>query len=119
MPALAPRSTRPPTEAEILKRVKHALNRLDGVVVWRCARGFDDVRKVAYGLAPGCSDLVGICRVNGLGVALFVEVKSARGRLEADQATFAKVVRGLGAIHVVARSAEEAVAAVEMARIPE
>ena len=116
MPALAPRPVRPPSETDILKRVKHALNSLEGVVVWRCARGFDELRKVHYGLAPGCADLVGICTIDGIGVSLFVETKSKRGVLEPDQETFARVVRGMGAIHVVARSPDEAVALVEFAR---
>lgn len=112
MPKLAPRPERAPSERDILARVKHALNAIDGVVVWRCARGFDELRKIHYGLAPGCTDLVGICTVGGIGVALFVETKSKTGRLEPDQETFARVVRAAGAIHVVARSAEAAVAAV-------
>lgn len=116
MPVLAPRRARPETEAALLLRVKHALNRMEGVVVWRCARGFDEARMIRYGLAPGCTDLVGIVRVDGIGVALFVEVKSRDGALEPNQETFGRVVRGLGAIHIVARSAEAAVAAVEVAR---
>jgi hypothetical protein len=113
---LAPRPSKRRTEATVHAEVRHALNRLPGCTVWRNARGYDEERKVTYGLAPGAADLVGVLTVRGVGVALFVEIKSARGSLEPDQVTFTDVVRRLGAVHVVARSADEAVVAVGEAR---
>ena len=124
--ALAPRAPKRRTEATVQAEVRLALNRLDGVTVWRNARGYDKEKRVTYGLCPGAADLVGVVTVRyrlgptlhaaPVGLALFVELKSARGRLEADQRTFADVVRRLGAIHVVARSASEAVDQVVLAR---
>jgi hypothetical protein len=127
MPTLAPRIPKRRTEATVQAEVRLALNRLEGVTVWRNARGYDEERKVTYGLAPGAADLVGVMTVSvyqraglsspPLGVAIFVELKNPRrGSLEPDQVTFREVVLKLGAVHVVARSADEAVEQVTMAR---
>jgi len=96
-------------ESTILAEVKAALNRLDGLTVWRNTGGFDEERKIRYGLCPGSSDLVGVMMVRGVGVALFVETKSATGRMEVDQRTFRGVVERLGAVYIVARSTSEAI----------
>lgn len=116
MIALAPRPPKRRTEATVQAEVRLALNRLPYVTIWRNARGYDEGRRVTYGLCPGAADLVGVLTVRGIGVALFVELKSVRGALEADQITFREVVLRLRALHVVARSADEAVAAVIEAR---
>lgn len=127
MPALAPRATKRRTEATVQAEVRLALNRLQGVTVWRNARGYDEERRVTYGLCPGAADLVGVMTVRyalraglhaaPLVVSLFIELKHPRrGNLEPDQVTFRDVVRRLGAVHIVARSADEAVQQVTMAR---
>ena len=118
MPALAPRRPKRRTEATVLAETRLALCSMPGVTVWRNTTGFaeTDGRKFRYGLCPGSSDLVGCLRVTPpgssvpLAVALFVETKHpTSGRLAADQATFGEVVRRLGAVHIVASSADDAV----------
>lgn len=75
-------------------------------------------RLVTFGLAPGSADLIGWRTVEitpdmvGQRVAVFasIEVKSARGRLRPDQATWLAAVQGAGGIAGIARSPEEAAA---------
>jgi hypothetical protein len=84
-------------------------------------RGRGDVlirgaRPLRAGLCPGSSDLIGWRTVTvtpemvGRRIAVFaaVEVKSARGRISAEQQQFLEVVRSAGGIAGVARSVEEA-----------
>jgi hypothetical protein len=75
-------------------------------------------RRVAYGLCPGSSDLIGFTAVTitpemvGRTVAVMtaVEVKTARGTPTAEQLNFIDAVRRAGGIAGVARSPEEALA---------
>ena len=68
-------------------------------------------RFVRFG-APGESDWRGVLdktvcpvcgEVTGTGVAVFIEAKSARGRLSADQKEFIGKMRRLGAVAIVAK----------------
>jgi hypothetical protein len=77
------------------------------------------VRARALQLAPaGAADLAGIVREpcptcgRPVGRCLQVEVKSASGRQSEAQRTFQHVYSDLGALYVVVRSPEEALAAV-------
>lgn len=79
-------------------------------------------RRVAYGLGPGSSDLIGTQSVLitpamvGRRVAVFaaVEAKNERGRLTDEQGRFLDVITELGGIACVARSPEEALEAVRL-----
>ena len=76
-------------------------------------------RLVSFGLAPGSADLIGwrtmviTPDMVGQRVAVFcsVEVKAPRGRLRPDQAAWLAAVQAAGGIACVARSPEEAAAA--------
>jgi len=64
--------------------------------------------KVRYGLAKGSSDLVGVLLVRGIGVAVFIEVKTDTGRLRPEQETFLRAMQAMGAVCFVAHSGDEA-----------
>lgn len=91
-------------EGAVLKQIKDGL-KARRIPFWRCGVGAHVVteprrRFVKLGDA-GMADLVAL--VPGVG-ALFVEVKSARGRLTPEQTAFRDSCRAAGAVHVVARS---------------
>lgn len=75
-----------------------------------------EARRVAYGLAPGSSDLIGIQRfvvtpaMVGLSLGVFtaIEVKSKRGKEQENQEHFRETIQELGGIAGVARSVEDA-----------
>ncbi|ABO51125.1 conserved hypothetical protein [Desulforamulus reducens MI-1] len=62
-------------------------------------------RRLKTGLPVGFSDLFGVTEN---GKAVFVEVKSATGRLRQEQENFLKRMRQMGAYAGVARSPEDA-----------
>lgn len=75
-----------------------------GLALWRNAAGFDQIRKVKYGLAPGSADYVGCYR----GRYVEVELKTPVGRLSAVQCARRELVGKLGGIYAVVRSVEDA-----------
>lgn len=95
-------------ETELSNAIRAAMNAIPGVRLWRNNVGVDTQRGVRYGLAVGSADLIGM--VDGRFLA--VEVKAANGRMSDDQRIWRDVVRGLGGVYILARSVDEAVAAV-------
>lgn len=106
------------SEAQVLTDVLLALSRLQtpsgdrACVVWRETVGrfreLHGVGVVSVGV-PGMPDVCGVLRD---GRFLGVECKSPRGRLRDAQERFRDVLRGMGGLYVVARSADDATAAV-------
>lgn len=101
----ARRSRQLTPEGAVLRQVKDGL-RARRVPFWRVGVGAFRApaangreRFVQLGDA-GMADLVAL--VPGVG-ALFVEVKSARGRLTPEQVAFRDACRAAGAVHVVCR----------------
>ena len=78
-------------------------------------------RLLQYGLAPGSADLIGwktiTIQVGDVGkqVAVFVsvEVKTAKGRASETQTVWLDAVKRAGGIAIIARSPEEAQAALQ------
>lgn len=66
-----------------------------------------DGRYFSTGLPVGFSDLFGVRKSDGK--AVFIEVKTASGRVSKDQKRFLSKMREYGAIAGVARSEEEAI----------
>lgn len=103
-------------ERTIQAQILQALGSRDDVRIWRhgtgVGRALHNDQVLSWGL-KGSSDLVGIVSVRGRGYFLAVEVKSAQGRLTPEQSLFGAMVQQLGGCYVIARSREEAVAAVE------
>lgn len=68
-----------------------------------------EAHPVNFGL-KGSGDIAGI--IGPVGKALFIEAKDVHGRQSEQQKNFEKMVRNMGGIYILARSAEEAVAAI-------
>lgn len=107
------------SEGNIMRRIMLALGKRPDVRLFRNNVGvavFPDGSRVAYGLAPGSSDIIGWKSVEvsrdmvGQRLAVFVavEVKGERGRLTEHQLRFIDTVRQFGGIAGVATSPEEA-----------
>ncbi len=101
------------SESLILSAVRAELGRMPNVVVWRVAAGLDVLATQSYGLAPGCSDLLGVCKPNGRMLAL--EVKTLTGALRPDQKVFLELVGGMGGYADVVRAVGQAVLAARLA----
>jgi hypothetical protein len=104
------------SEAAIMREIMLALGRRPDVRIWRRNVGLavpvGRREPVRFGL-PGQADLSGI--VGPEGWVLEVEVKAPRGRLSDAQRGWGAMIESLGGIWIVARSAEEAVGALDAA----
>lgn len=95
-------------EHEIQNRIRAAL--APYAVIFRANVGrtkTPDGRYFSTGLPVGFSDLFGVRKSDGR--AVFIEVKTASGRVSKEQKQFLSMMRKYGAIAGVARSEEEAV----------
>jgi len=101
------------SESTLLSAIRAELGRNPSVVVWRVAAGFDVLATQRYGLAPGCSDLLGVCKPNGRMLAL--EVKTLTGVVRPDQKVFLELVGGMGGYADVVRTVGQAVLAARLA----
>lgn len=106
------------SEGALQDAIRLALACEPGLVLWRNNCGVAEhygrrgITHTRYGLAPGSADLVGI--LDGRFFAL--EVKTAKGRLSPDQKLWLALVQRTGGFAAVARSVDEAKAAVAAAR---
>lgn len=104
-------------ESAIQIRIRLALGRVPGLVMWRnnvgVARHYDGkkVHTVRYGLAGGSSDLIGI--LNGRFIAL--EIKRPGEKPTVEQARFLECVRINGGFASVVTSEAEALSAIDRA----
>lgn len=103
------------TESEIQCEIRIRLGRYKGLVVWRNSGGVATTEagtKQRFGLVRGASDLVGVLSVETpagpVGIPVFLEVKTPKGRLSQEQKLFGQLVTRLGCIYGVPRSADEA-----------
>lgn len=83
--------------------------RLVGIPAWRVNTGAVkiDGRYVSFHGAPGHSDIIAIVKVNGLGVAVFVECKSPDGRQRRNQKLFQQMVGENGGLYLLVRDVEQ------------
>jgi len=106
------------TEQQIQQQIRLQCSR-GPVRLWRNNTGTlrdQHGRPVSFGLAKGSSDLIGYRTVTvtpemvGTTVAVFcsIEVKTATGRVSAEQRQWLEVVRAAGGCAGVARSVEDA-----------
>lgn len=97
-------------ETAILKRILLTATKM-GSRLFRNNVGFDDARKIHYGLCKGSSDLIGWRQVLitpemvGDRIAQFyaVEVKTAAGSVTEDQQRFIDAVNNAGGCGLIAR----------------
>jgi len=105
---LAKRTTENQVQADTMK----TLSAQPGVLIWRNNVGvaeYNNGSRVAYGLCPGSSDLIGLRSVtvtpemvgDNLAVFMAVECKRPDGRLKETQERFLNAVRDHGGIAVV------------------
>ena len=105
------------TEREILHAVLRALGSRPDCRVWRNSVGVavepSSGRVVRFGVR-GSSDVLGI--LSGSGRLVSIEVKAPSGRVSQEQQTWLDMVARFGGLSVVARSAADAVNAIEEAK---
>lgn len=95
------------TESQLQDKIRLALGRVPGLVLWRNNCGTAEVRgyRIKFGVGnPGGADLIGI--LNGRFLA--IEIKTANGRQSPDQQRFQGVVEGKGGLYVILRSVADA-----------
>jgi hypothetical protein len=98
-----------------MKRIHLAIGSRSDCRLWRVNVGTaitDRGQWMSFGL-PGMADLAGILRCGEIGVALFIEVKSGKGRLSPQQKRFRDMAVAFGACYVEARSVEDAITGIE------
>lgn len=95
-------------EVDIQDKIRLAIGNDPDIVLWRNNIGVAERNghMIRFGVGnKGGADLIGMFR----GRFLAIEVKSASGRLRAEQKLFAELVERRGGIFVVLRSAQEAI----------
>lgn len=114
-----PLQDRTTSHTRLVDEIRLALGGIADVVLWpnpvkllQCIAHDGKVFRTRTGLCEGSADLVGICA----GRFFAVEAKTGNARLEKHQAQWAELVRAKGGFAAVARSADEARAAVERCR---
>jgi hypothetical protein len=106
-------------ESEVLKSVMLALGNEKDFRLWRNNVGaLPDVtgRIVKYGLGPGSPDLIGILAPWGRLVALEVKTHRKGSKQLEDQRAWERVIREMGGVYEVVRSADEARDVLRVAR---
>lgn len=111
----------PRSEQALMKRIMVAIGSLPDLLIWRNQPGKAEVwdartgapRMLTFGVI-GSADIMGVLKPSGRIVGL--EVKTATGRLEPHQTTWAERIRSFGGFVCVVRSEAEAVEAIERAR---
>ena len=120
-----------PPESTILAEIRLDLGREPDLVLWRNGvagvevydSGRGGARHHHAGLPRGSADLIGILTLQwagmlgpGIGRFFCLEIKTLTGRLTAEQELWLELVRSRGGFGGVARSKEEARAALHRAR---
>jgi len=97
-------------QADILERIGHR----GDCIIWRANTGggwvfdrYGNATPVTFGVA-GQADITGAVAVRGAGVRLEIEVKSSTGTQRESQKNYEAWMNRIGAIYILARSAEEA-----------
>ncbi len=101
-------------ENDVTNKVRIAFGKI-GAPLYRNNVGYDERKKLRYGLKKGSADWIGILPLvitpdmvgKRVGVFLSVEMKSAGGSLQPDQAAWINTVRSAGGIAIVARRPED------------
>lgn len=94
------------SEAETQALILREFSNHPRCCLWRANTGAVRLgsRFVRFGI-KGQTDLMGVLLPTGR--ALFIEVKSATGRLRPEQDTFRRLVQKFGALWILARSVED------------
>jgi hypothetical protein len=106
-------------ETEIVKAIMLALGNEPDFRIWRNNTGrLPDVtgRIVSFGLAPGSADLIGILAPWGRLIALEVKTHRKGSSQRENQRAWESVIREMGGVYEVVRSASEALEVLRVAR---
>lgn len=99
------------TEHDIQNQIRTALSPYCEIFRINVARGYTkDGRFISSGVPAGFSDLFGVRKSDGK--AVFIEVKTTKGKPTEKQVQFLDMVQRAGAIAGICRSVEEALALV-------
>lgn len=100
-------------EAEIQRDILAAYGARRGLRLWRTAVGVVKVGEqwVRFGGPNGHPDIAGVLAPSGK--AIYIEVKTATGRLSKEQRAFGNMVRKHGGLWVLARSVADVAAALD------
>lgn len=91
-----------------MRQIREAVNLTGRARLVRNQVGFDQERKLRYGLGIGSADLVGVIP----GGRLFaLEVKTSAGRTTPEQLAWLRAVRRWGGFAAIVRSVDDAIAA--------
>jgi len=103
-------------ETPILRAVHEAIVRTGLALLWRNNVGVATYggARVVYGLGLGSADLVGVLRPSGRAFAL--EIKTATGRMSAEQRAWHRAWSDAGGFVACVRSVDEALEALQEAR---
>jgi hypothetical protein len=93
------------TEKQLQNAILREFGTRPDMRLWRASAGAARIgrRFIRFGV-PGQADLTGIITVGGIGVSLWIEVKSPTGRQGQEQMWFQQIVSKLGGLYVLARS---------------
>lgn len=95
-------------EHKIMNQIRSAVANYCIIFRMNVGKGYTkDGRYFDTGVPSGFSDLFGVRKSDGR--AVFIEVKTAKGRLSLQQEMFLTAMKKAGAVAGVCRSAEEAV----------
>lgn len=95
-------------EAQLAPVILQVLCGGTGLVLFRNPAGYDETRKVRYGLAPGSGDYVGLWSGVTPAAYIEVEIKTPLGRLSKEQIARRDLLVRLRSIYAVVRSGEQA-----------
>lgn len=96
-----------------MREIRLAVCETGRATLWRNSSGFDKTIRVKYGLGDGGADLIGFVFKTGKFFAL--EVKTPTGTLQENQRLWIEFVNRNGGFARVARSVEDALAALKEA----
>lgn len=99
-------------ETVLMRDILVELSKIPGCVFWRNNVGFDEMRKIRYGLAVGSGDLIGMID----GVFCSIEVKTKKGRVSAEQEAWRRLILQSKGYAMVVRSVQEAIDSVNELR---
>jgi hypothetical protein len=103
------------TEQQLQAEILLALGARRDLKIWRIncgtSRSWDEPRAIK-GAPAGHADLAGILAD---GRALYIEVKTAKGRQSEPQVRFEAMVKKFKGVYILARSVDEAQAGVDLA----
>lgn len=99
VPPPAPKRVRNNAETLLVAEIRLALGKRTDVIMFRNSVGYDEEKRVKYGLMKGSSDLIGLVKPSGRLLAFEVKLpgwKKPRNAHEREQAEFLDMINDAG-----------------------